>query len=176
MAQPQAHQPHQEIVEPYKLIEIFSIIPDYDGNQINLVTFLNSCKTAYDMAVGNQKVLLTVHIKNKLKGRAAELVNSRNPNTWDEIKNLLENHFGDRRDLTSLIQDLQRMRQLSGESPLTFIARLQTHEAKMHASIHKQQCLLAKHLTHLLTDCMICDVLDDPGCHSLLTSSIRRTV
>ncbi|KAJ8949417.1 hypothetical protein NQ318_007517 [Aromia moschata] len=35
--------------------------------------------------------------------------------------------------------DLQRMRQLSGESPLTFIARLLTHEEKIHASIHKQQ-------------------------------------
>ncbi|KAJ8946019.1 hypothetical protein NQ318_023266 [Aromia moschata] len=157
MAQPQAHQPHQEIVEPYKLIEIFSIIPDYDGNQINLVTFLNSCKTAYDMAVGNQKVLLTVHIKNKLKGRAAELVNSRNPNTWDEIKKSSRKSF---RDLTSLIQDLQRMRQLSGESPLTFIARLQTHEAKMHASIHKQQLSTGQKQAQIqLTEGMILNTL-----------------
>ncbi|KAJ8982005.1 hypothetical protein NQ317_004092 [Molorchus minor] len=134
MALPQS----QDTVEPYKLSEVFSIIPEFDGNQINLTTFLNSCTTAYDMAVGNQKTFLTIHIKNKLKGRAAELINSRNPNTWDEIKNLLENHFGDTRDLSALIQDLQRMRQLPNEAPLTFVARLQTHEAKMHAAVQKQ--------------------------------------
>ncbi|KAJ8975576.1 hypothetical protein NQ317_018108 [Molorchus minor] len=102
--------------------EVFSIIPEFDGNKIALNTFLNSCSTAFDMAIG----------------RVAELINSRNPTTWDEVKNLLESHFGDTRDLTALIQDLQRMRQLPGESPLTFVSRLQTHEAKLHASVHKQ--------------------------------------
>lgn len=138
MAHQQPSQPAQEVVEPYRLSEIFSIVPEYDGDQIHLNTFLNSCRTAYDMAIGNQKALLTVHIKNKLKGRASEAVNCRSPNTWEEIKTLLESHFGDKRDLISLIQDLQRIRQLPNESPLTFIARLQTHEAKMHASVHKQ--------------------------------------
>lgn len=157
--QPNVAQP-QEVVEPYKLNEIFSIIPEYDGNQIGLNTFLNSCKTAYDMAIGNQKVLLTIHIKNKLKGRASELVNSRNPNNWDEIKSLLENHFGDSRDLMSLIQDLQRMRQLPNESPLTFIARLQTHEAKMHASVHKQPLTGAQRQAQIqLTEGMVLNTL-----------------
>lgn len=158
--QPQPNQPQPEVVEPYKLNEIFSIIPEYDGNQINLNTFLNSCRTAYDMSIGNQTVLLTVHIKNKLKGRAAELVNSRNPTSWEEIKTLLENHFGDSRDLTSLIQDLQRMRQLPNESPLTFIARLQTHEAIMHASVHKQRLTLAQKQAQLqLTEGMVLNTL-----------------
>lgn len=125
-------------VEPYKLSEIFSVVPEYDGNQILLNTFIQACSTAFNMAIGNQKVLVTLHIKNKLKGRAAELINSREPKTWQEIKTLLENHFGDTRDLTSLIQDLQRLKQSSSESPLTFVARLQTHEAKLYASINKQ--------------------------------------
>lgn len=158
--QQQLNQPQPEVVEPYKLNEIFSIVPEYDGNQINLNTFLNSCKTAYDMSVGNQTVLLTVHIKNKLKGRAAELVNSRNPTSWEEIRTLLENHFGDSRDLTSLIQDLQRMRQLPSESPLTFIARLQTHEAKMHASVHKQRLTVPQKQAQIqLTEGMVLNTL-----------------
>lgn len=127
-----------ETVEPYKISEIFSIVPDYDGNPIFLNTFISSCTTAQNMAVGNQSTLLVLHIKNKLRGRAAELVNSRNPSSWDEIRDLLENHFGDSRDLSSLIQDLQRMRQMPNESPLTFAARLQTHEAKMHSAVNKQ--------------------------------------
>lgn len=158
--QQQQNQPQQEVVEPYKLSEIFSIIPEYDGNQINLTTFLNSCRTAYNMSIGNQVVLLTVHIKNQLTGRAAELVNSRDPTSWDEIRTLLENHFGDSRDLTSLIQDLQRMRQLPSESPLTFIARLQTHEAKMHASVNKQRLTVAQKEAQIqLTEGMVLNTL-----------------
>ncbi|KAJ8978278.1 hypothetical protein NQ317_009618 [Molorchus minor] len=85
-AGPSQSHPPGVVIEPYKLSEVFSIIPEFDGNQIALNTFLNSCSTAFDMAIGNQKILLTIHIKNKLKGRAAELINSRNPTTWDEIK------------------------------------------------------------------------------------------
>lgn len=127
-----------EQVEPYKLSEIFSIIPEFDGNPITLQTFLNSCVYAQSMAINDQKLLLTLHIKNKLRGKAAELINSRNPATWAEIKSLLDAHFGDSRDLTSLIQDLQRIHQMQNESALTFVSRLQTHNAKMHASIQKQ--------------------------------------
>lgn len=124
-------------VEPYKLSEIFSLIPEFEGDQISLGTFLNSCDCAYKMATTEQRLLLVIHIKNKLKGRAAQLINSRNPSTYLEIKQLLNLHFGDSRDLTSLIQDLQRLRQLPGESALTFYNRLQVLNAKMHASIHK---------------------------------------
>ncbi|KAJ8936268.1 hypothetical protein NQ318_019755 [Aromia moschata] len=52
------------VVEPYKLSEVFSLIPEYNGNQIFLNTFLNSCTTAFGMAVGNQKA---VHRIDKLE-------------------------------------------------------------------------------------------------------------
>lgn len=131
----------QADIEPYKLSEIFSLIPEFDGDQISLGTFLNACDCANDMTVGNQKVLLVIHIKNRLRGRAAQLVNSRNPSSYAEIKRLLNLHFGDSRDLSSLIQDLQRLKQLQGESPLTFFNRLQVLNAKMHAFIQKTPTL-----------------------------------
>ena len=127
----------QAEVEPYKLSEIFSIVPEFEGDQIFLGTFLNACDHAYNMSTTDQKVLLVIHIKNKLRGRAAQLVSSRNPGSYLEIKQLLNLHFGDSRDLSSLIQDLQRLRQLANESPLTFFNRLQVLNAKMHASIQK---------------------------------------
>lgn len=129
-------------IEPYKLSEIFSIVPEFDGNPIFLQTFINACVHAQGMAVDDQRTLLTLHIKNKLRGKAAEIVNSRNPNTWPEIKSLLDAHFGDSRDLTSLIHDLQRIYQLNNESALTFVSRLQTHNAKMHAAVQKQSLTL----------------------------------
>nr|CAI5849420.1 unnamed protein product [Callosobruchus analis] len=99
-----------ENIEPYRCSETFSIVPENDGNPILLSTFLNACRTARPMAIEEQKVLVVLHIKNKLRGRAAELVNSRNPKTWDEIRYLLNTYFGDLGDLTSLIADLQHLR------------------------------------------------------------------
>lgn len=125
-------------VEPYKLSEIFSLIPEFDGDQIFLNTFLNACSHAFRMCIEDQKILLTLHIKNKLRGKAAQLINSRDVQTWPEIKQLLTVHFGDSRDLTSLIQDLQKFHQLPNENPLTFVSRLQTHNAKMHACVQQQ--------------------------------------
>jgi hypothetical protein len=114
------------VVEAYKLSEIFSLIPEYDGDQISLNTFINACNKAHDMCTDDQQILLVIKIKNQLRGKAAQLINSRDLDNWVEISQLLTVHFGDPRDLTSLIQDLQRMYQLPNENPLTFAARLQT--------------------------------------------------
>lgn len=89
------------------------------------------------MAAQNQTTLI-LHIKNKLRERAAELFDSRNSLTSDEIKSLLENRYGDIRDLSALIQDLERMIDLSSESSLTFEARLQSHGTKMSSQETKQ--------------------------------------
>lgn len=125
-------------IEPYKLSEIFSLVPEYDGDQISLNTFINACNRAHQMCTNDQQILLVIKIKNQLRGRAAQLINSRDINTWNDISQLLTVHFGDPRDLTSLIQDLQRMSQLSNENPLTFAARLQTHNSKMYSAVAKQ--------------------------------------
>lgn len=130
-----------EQVENYRLSEIFSIVPEFEGDQISLGTFLNACDCAYNMASNDQRYLLVIHIKNKMRGKAAQLINSRNPASYLEIKQLLSLHFGDSRDLSSLIQDLQRLKQLPNESPLTFYNRLQVLTAKMHASIQKTPLL-----------------------------------
>lgn len=116
---------------PYKLSEIFSIVPEYEGDQIFLGTFLNACDCAYQMASQTQKQLSLIHIKNKLRGIAAQLISSRNPLSYLEVKQLLNAHFGDTRDVTSLIQDLQRLKQSPSESPLAFFNRVQVLNAKM---------------------------------------------
>lgn len=46
-------------------------------------------------------------IKNKITGDAKEiLISAGNPNRWDQIKEIILNSYGDRRDLTSHIQSL----------------------------------------------------------------------
>lgn len=122
----------------YRLQDLFTIIPEFEGDQILLHTFINSCNAAFQLAEDYQIPLITLHIKNKLKGRASQLINSRQLNTWNEIRDLLLVHFGDSRDLTSLIHDLQKIKQLPNESPLTFAHRVESHNAKLHAAINSQ--------------------------------------
>lgn len=155
-----ANAQNNDAVEPYKLSEIFSLVPEYDGDQISLNTFINACNRALQMCTNDQQILLAIKIKNQLRGKAAQLINSRDLNTWDEISQLLTVHFGDPRDLTSLIQDLQRMFQLPNENPLTFAARLQTHNAKMYSAVAKQILTQAqKNAQILLIDNMCLNTL-----------------
>lgn len=56
-----------ETLEPYKIAEIFSIVPEYDGNSIFFKTFISSWTTAQSMTTGNQLTLLVLHIKKNLK-------------------------------------------------------------------------------------------------------------
>lgn len=67
----------RQTVEPYKISEIFSYIPEFDGTQIFLNTFISDCNIAFTMSADNQQVLLGFYVINKL--RVAELLNSCNP-------------------------------------------------------------------------------------------------
>lgn len=69
------------------------------------------------MGVNNQKPLLNLHIKNKFCGSVAFLIFWESM-TWDDLKTLLENHFGHPCDLSTPIEDFQGERQLN-KSPLT---------------------------------------------------------
>lgn len=79
--------------QPLKLSEIFAVISDYDRSTIFLNSFLDKCNTAYNMATDNQQVLLVMNIKNRHRGRASEIINSRNPTKWEDIKPLLDNQL-----------------------------------------------------------------------------------
>lgn len=59
--------------EAYRLSEMLSIIPEFKGDQISLGAFLNSSNCAYNMASSDQQYLLTIHIENRPKDRAAKL-------------------------------------------------------------------------------------------------------
>lgn len=63
--------------------------------EININIFTNSCNSATQMCTGDQIIFVKIRNKKKLKGKATELLNSRNPRKWKEIKQLLELLFGD---------------------------------------------------------------------------------
>lgn len=93
---PETIQKPTSVIEPYKLCANFAISPEYDGNSIFLNTFISTCKFCLQYGFyDTQQALVVLHINNKLRGKAAELVNSRNRTQWDKMKTLLDNHFGD---------------------------------------------------------------------------------
>lgn len=73
-------------VEPLKLSEILNIIPEFDENTTILSTFINSL--VQKVCVGQQKFSETIQIKNKLKGKAVYLVNSRKLKNMEQNKNV----------------------------------------------------------------------------------------
>lgn len=127
----------------YKLSEIFSLIPEYDGDQITLSNFIRSCSSAFSITKDEQKDLLIVHLRNKLKGRAANIINSRDFTDWGSIKAVLTSHFGEKRDTTSLIHDLQLLFQNPNESAVSFYNRVQIHFSKITNSIELSSDLTA---------------------------------
>lgn len=75
---------------------------------------------------------------------------------------MLITHFGDTRDLTSLIHDLNRLKQLPHESPLIFINKINAHNAKLHSCINSQQLTNLQKLSQ-------CDMVDRMCLDTLLT-------
>lgn len=106
------------------------IIPHYDGDAITLSSFISACdflQTTFGQT--NDQILknyLTRVIQTKLSGRAQLLVGCRSElDSWNKIKNALQNCFGDNRNLECLEQDLFLARPNKNENNLDFAKRLQ---------------------------------------------------
>lgn len=84
---------------------MFGFIAVVDGNPIELSTFIQRCNIAYQAAMDKQEDFVILNICQKLQGCAAELINSRNPNTFTQIQNILNTHL-DIKHLSSVLLDL----------------------------------------------------------------------
>lgn len=105
-------------------------IPHYDGDAITLSSFVSACDfIQLNYGQTNDQILknyLTRVVQTKLTGRAQLLVGCRSElDSWDKIKDALQNCFGDNRNLECLEQDLFLARPNKGENNLDFAKRLQ---------------------------------------------------
>lgn len=148
-------------IHSYSTSDLSKLIPEYDGNQTLLNNFLNACNEALQLASEHQKRLIIIHIKNKLRGRASNLINSRHIEEFEDISTLLKAHFGDSRDITSLIHDLQLLKQLPNEKASSFAHRVQSHCDQLRGTIllQSQISTAQKQAQTDLIDNMTLDVL-----------------
>lgn len=91
-------------------------IPNFNGNRKEVLAWVQDAEQTlalFDQYKGDICYGQIIRsIKNKITGEAREiLIASGNPTTWEEIKEVLINAYGDRRDLTSHIQSLFYIRQ-----------------------------------------------------------------
>lgn len=91
-------------------------IPVFNGNRKEVLAWVEDAEEtldAYD-SYKNDPIYSQIEraVKNKITGEAKEvLIASGNPKHWEEIKEILLNAYGDRRDITSHIQSLFYIRQ-----------------------------------------------------------------
>lgn len=91
-------------------------IPVFNGNRKEVLAWVEDAEetlNAYD-SYKNDPIYSQIEraVKNKITGEAKEvLIAAGNPKHWNEIKDVLLNAYGDRRDITSHIQSLFYIRQ-----------------------------------------------------------------
>lgn len=119
-------------------VEIVKIIPTFEGDARQLPLFIKKCEYVINKFAGGdlQNEYLFHVITSRLAGPAANLVGERDHlNNWEDLKNLLSQHFGDPRTEECLLLELEALRILRGESYLDFCHRVQHYRSILLAKV-----------------------------------------
>ena len=108
------------------------IVPTFDGKPSELNEYLTVSAVLlnhyYDPrpeSVGCLQNTLLLHgLKGKLTGRAKEVISIHGVDKWDDVKNILIQHFGDQRNENTLTRDLVNLRQQINETPIKFYEKV----------------------------------------------------
>lgn len=121
--------------------EMSKIIPIFNGDEKLLNLFIRKCEyvIARCRLDGNPEQDLYVYqvITSRLAGRAAQLISERQDiDTWSELKNALEQHFGDPRSEECIAIELETLKMNNGESYLDFCNRIQHVKSTLIAKVN----------------------------------------
>lgn len=72
-----------------------------------------------------RELALGLAIKSKLTGNAKQVISARNLTSWFDIRPVLIEYFGDRRDLESLARDLSNISQKNDENYKNYVQRIE---------------------------------------------------
>lgn len=118
--------------------EMVKMIPLFEGDARQLPLFTKKCEYILKTFRGGeaQNMYLFHVITSRLAGAAANLVGERdNIDTWEELKNLLNQHFGDPRTEECLLLELEALTIQRGESYLDFCHRIQNLRSILIAKV-----------------------------------------
>lgn len=133
-------------------MEMVKIIPFFEGDARQLPLFIKKCEYILQSYRGGdaQNEYLFHVVTSRLGGEAANLVGERDQiSTWDELKNVLSQHFGDPRSEECLAMELEVMKINRDESYLDFCHRIQHLRSVLFSKISENvqdiNLKLAKH-------------------------------
>lgn len=118
--------------DPDAIWKALRLVPEFDGNPHILTRFIRICDKLVNAYVREgpehelNNLSLISGILNKITGPAARTVNSNGiPESWNGIRSVLINNFADRRDETTLYNDLSLQTQ-GNDTPQELYDRCQT--------------------------------------------------
>lgn len=122
-------------------MSILNEIPRYEGNPSELSEYTRSVQDIFDQFHQPQdpnayinKLLLSA-ARNRLKGPALEVVTGQTILTWEELRTILIDNFGDQRSELNLVIDLTRLKQNFREHPVDFYNRCRSLVAILNSKI-----------------------------------------
>lgn len=121
--------------------EIQSIIPRFDGDDKLLNLFISKCEYVIRSFRGEnnsaQQTYLFHCITSRLVGRAAVLISEReNITTWEDLKELFVQHFGDPRSEACISIELENLKIKHGESYIDFCHRIQNVRSSLISKVN----------------------------------------
>lgn len=123
-----------------KASDALSLIPQFSGDSRLLNLYIRKCEYAILKYQGdqNRNEYLMQCFTSKLTGNAAALISERNDiTTWNELKNLLDQHFGDPRSEECVAIELESLKLKNNESFSDFCHRIQSVRSILLAKVNR---------------------------------------
>lgn len=122
--------------------DILCLIPKYDGEENQLNFFLSKCDYVISGSriPGNlaQNLYLFHAVSSKLCGRAATLLSDYpNISTYESLKEILTQHFGDPRSEECIAIELETLKLKQGETYIQFGHRIQNIRSSLFAKVNR---------------------------------------
>lgn len=120
--------------------EFIKIIPYFDGDYRHLSLFIRKCNfVASQYEGGEAQEIYNMHvITSRLTDKAAALVSEREDIiTWEQLRTVLTQHFGDPRSEACIAMKLETMRINPKERFLNFCNRIKTTRSNLFAKLNE---------------------------------------
>ncbi|KAL0839869.1 hypothetical protein ABMA28_016493 [Loxostege sticticalis] len=121
-------------------VEFAKIIPLFDGNYRQLNLFIRKCEYILSLYQGgNEQMRYNMHVlTSRLTGDAAALVSEREDlETWDQLKTILTQHFGDPRSEECIAIKLETIKINPNERYLHFCNRIQSIRSNLFSKLNQ---------------------------------------
>lgn len=131
----------------------------FDGNKSKLKEFIDNADTAFELVNPTQHNVLLKFVKSKIVSDAkAKLLVRERTNSWEEVKEILEENYSVRRTIDFYACKLFNARQGNSESVASWGSRVDTHvtdlkEAAMRVCTHPQEQGAIALIQHLARAC-----------------------